>query len=246
MPETQPKSAQARQATLEILADLNRNPIGTGRGENFSAPSNYAVPPARIYVINHSRTKKWKKVVVPVSARRGAEEALIYDRELSKIYNVDTLTRQIENGKDMNRYKVDVWPCVFRMQCGSPLAGQPARVYAIPPARDDDSPPPRVEVVEGMWDIYLGNYARMRGFKNYAEMEKGEKAADPTIIGQEQSSLALFWSRRHNPVARFTDDGTVTDRDNPYGFLEFVRESASPVVDTMDKEWLSAFDLVET
>lgn len=215
----------AKGTNLAIWLDLQNHPLGTGKGENFNVPSNYTIPPARIYVVNHSRTRPWKRVVVPVSATRGAEEALIYDKELAKIYNVDTLTKRIEQGKDMNRYKTEKHPVIFSFKVGG-------QVYAIPPARDENSPAPRVEVREGAWDLFLGNYQRMR-------------SDDPTVVGDEKGRLAVAWRSRHNPVASYTDDGEETRIDNPFGFLEFIRETQKQVTENIDKEYLSALDLLE-
>ncbi len=229
------KSPAARQQALAAWLDLQNHPLGTERGENFSVPTNYRIPPARIYVINHSRTMKWKRIVVPVSSRRGAEEALIYDKELAKIYNVDTLYRAIDGGRDMNRYKAEIHPVIFSFKVGAPMGGLkpvPPVTYAIPPARNAESAPPRVEVLEGSWDLFLGNYDRMR-------------SEDPMVLGEEKSRLSIRWRSRHNPVMRFTDDGVSTNIDNEYGFLEFVRETQKQVMEPMDKEYLQALDLME-
>lgn len=240
---TAPKSAAAKAMTLNTYLSLQNSPLGTGKGENFNVPLNYAIPPARIYVVNHSRTKMRKEIEVAVSERRGAEEALIFDKELAKIYNVDTLTRRIEQGKDMNRYVSRVHPVIFRLQVGSPVGGGKPVVYAIPPARDENSPPPRVEVLEGAWDLYLGNYARMRGFEKATDI--GEKEPDPSIEGAERSRYNINWSSRHNPVLRFTDDGETTTWNEQYGYLEFIRETQKPIVEELDKEYLAALDLTE-
>jgi hypothetical protein len=207
------------------MMDLRERPLGTGRGENFGVAANYVIPPARIYVINHSRTKKWKRMVIPVSFRRGAEDALTADKELAKIYNVDTLYKRVEEGRDMSRYVTEVKPVAWQLKVGGKL-------IVIPPARDESTPAPKVEVPEGAWDLYLGNYDRIR-------------SKDATVVGAERSSLALLWSRRHNPVMAFTDDGVTTNLDNPHGFLEFVREPIRAVAEQLDKEYLSALDLVE-
>lgn len=222
----------AKGTNLATWLDLQNHPLGTGRGENFTVAANYVIPPARIYMLNHSRTKSWKRVWIPVSERRGAEEALIYDKELAKIYNVDTLTRRVEQGKDMTRYKTEVHPVVFSFKVGG-------QVYAIPPARDKDSLPPKVEVREGAWDLFLGNYQRMRA----TDAKTG--APNPIVIGEEKTRLSIMWRSRHNPVFQYTDDGDATEIENPYGFIEFVRETQVATRDVVDKEYLSALDLVE-
>lgn len=227
----------ARGTQLAKWLELQNLPFGKGPGENFSLGMNYVEPPARIYVLNWSRTQKRKDVVVPVSERHGAEEALIFDKELAKIYNVDTLTRAVERGQDMTRYKTHVHPVIFAIRVGP-------RMYAVPPARDAESPPPRVEVKEGAWDIFLGNYERMRGVVKGPDGTV-KREGDASVIGEEKSRLSLAWSRRHNPVMSYTDDGVTVDMGNPFGFLEFVRETITPMADIVDKEYLSALDLVE-
>ena len=223
----------ANRTLIPTLIDLTEHPLGTQNGETWNVPANYKIPPARIYVINHSRTQKWKKVKIAVSPRRGAEEALIYDKELAKIYNVDTLTRRIEQGQDMTRYETGVFPAIYLLQVGG-------HKIPVPPAKDKDSAPPRVEVPEGAWDLYLGNYDRIR-------------SADPTVVGAEKTRLSVAWRSRHNPVLRYSDDSTgevVTEtiggaNPNPFGFLEFVRVTQRAVTDPLDKDYLSALDFVE-
>ena len=219
----------ANRSLIPVLADLREHPLGSQNGENWTVPANYKIPPARIYVVNHSRTKEWKKVKIAVSARRGAEEALIYDKELAKIYNVDTLTRRIEQGQDMTRYETGIFPAIYMIQVGG-------HKIPVPPAKDKTSPPPRVEVPEGAWDLYLGNYDRIRH-------------EDPTVVGAEKTRLSVAWRSRHNPVFAFTDDASgeaVTEKiPNPFGFIEFIRVTQRAVTDPIDKEYLSALDLVE-
>lgn len=233
-----PKSPQAHAQALAAWIDLQNNPFGTQGNESLTVPKNYVIPPARIYVINHSRTRKWKHVIVPVSERRGAEEVLIFDKELAKIYSIDTLYKRIEQGKDMNRYSDEggkagePYTVVYKMQVGSPIDGRPPIIYGIPPARNKETPPPRVEVVEGTWDLYLGNYQRMR-------------SKDARVVSEERANLAVRWRGRHNPVFRYTDDGETTDLGNEFGFLEFVREPQRAVTVDIDKEYLSALDMIE-
>lgn len=227
----------ARGTQLSVWLSLQNDPLGNKSGENFSVPMNYREPPARIFVRNWSRTQERKDLKVAVSERRGAEEALIFDKELAQIYNVDTLTKRVEQGRDMNRYETHIKPIIFALKVGG-------RTYAIPPAKTAESEPPKVEVKEGAWDLFLGNYERMRGIVRDHNGEV-KREADQAIMGEEKSRLALFWSRRWNPVMSFTDDGVTTSRENPFGYLEFIRETIVPMAEVLDKEYLSALDLVE-
>lgn len=228
----------ANGTQLAVWLDLQNNPLGRGgKDPNMNVAANYVIPSARVYVVNHSRTRAFKRVVVPVSDKRGAEEALIYDKELAKIYNVDTLYRAAEK-RDMSRVKSEIYPCVATIKVGG-------RVYAIPPARTADSEPPRVYIdKDGVWDLYLGNYERMRGFDPFTNRASAENP-DPTIIGEEKTKLALRWNQRHNPVFRYTDDGETTDIKNEYGFLEFIRETQKAMTEPIDKEYLAALDIAE-
>jgi hypothetical protein len=204
---------------LELKNAGAQNPEGVQ-----DVPANYRIPPARIYVVNHSRTLPWKRVKIAVSAQRGAEEALIYDKELAKVYNVDTLIRAVERGRDMNRYETSIKPIVYSFSVGR-------TVYGIPPSRTAESECPKVEVKEGAWDLFLGNYDRMN-------------SPDITVSGDEKSRLAIRWKYRYNPVKSFTDDGVTTDLGNPHGFLEFIRETTKPAEELFDKEYLSALDFM--
>lgn len=211
---------------LAVWIDTKNHPVGTMNGDpNMGVASNYRIPPARIYVVNHTRTRPWSKLAVSASFRRGAEDVLIYNRELAKIYNVDTLTKRIEQGKSHNQYKKGIHVGVFDMTLGK-------RHIAITPARDAESKPAVIEVPEGLWDIYLGNYERMR-------------SEDPKVVSDERSRLAVRWRARHNPVFCYTDDEVTKDLGNEYGFLEFIRVPQRAMVDQVDKEYLAALDLIE-
>lgn len=228
----------ANGTNLGVFMDLQQHPLGSQRGESFGMPQNYRIPPARIYVRNWSKTRKWKRIVIPVSARRGAQEALVADKELAKVYNVDTLIQRIKEGQNMNRYKTEVHPVVFKLR----LPG--GRYIAIPHAQDEHSEPPMVEVPEGTWDLYLGNYERMRGILRDPKGDIVEENS-AVVIGEEKSRLALQWNQRHNPVFAYTDDGDQTEMNNEYGILEFVRVTQRAVQEPIDKDYLTAADLVE-
>lgn len=230
------------------MVSLNQNPLGSMANENFSVPSNYRVPPARIYVINHSRTRKWKRITIPVSIRQGADQALMADREFRQLYgNEDMVYKAVRDGRDMNRYKEEVKPVVWK------LALPGGKFVPIPPAHEDT--PDKlimVEVPDGTWDIYLGNYERMRGFPGIGPrlLDDGtpnpKEKFDQPLQGREQTALSLRWRTRHNPVFAFSDDGVKTDQKNPYGVLEFVRITQRATEEVVDKDYLSALDLFES
>ena len=227
-------------ANVRQWAELEQAPLGSRHGENLGVPVNYVIPPARIYVKNYSRTLSRKEIAVAVSARRGAEEALAYNNgELMKTYNVDTLIKRIESGVDMNRYTTHIHPVAFVVI----VDGQ---ATVIPPAVNAETEPPEVEVPDGAWDVFLGNYDRMRGVvRDPLEHGKVKREGDKIVIGEEQSRLNLRWSMRFNPVLSYVDDGDVHEIKNPYGYLQFIRRPVRAIKEIMDKDYLSALELVE-
>jgi hypothetical protein len=208
-----------------IWNDVQGNPVGTGPGENFTVPLNYVIPPARIYVVNHSLTHKWKRVVEAVSYYRGAEDILMKNKAMREMYNIESFYKKVASGRDMNVYANEAHPVNYAITIGG-------QKIIVQPARHSDTPPPRYEVPDGAWDIYLGNYERMR-------------SEDNQIKSTEKTKFANSWCRRNNPVWKFSDDGVETDYQNPYGFLEFIRVSMKAVEVPLDKEYLSAIDFVE-
>lgn len=237
-PGTQLKSPQAREMAINILSDIEARPFGTGRGENTNMPANYVPPPANIYVRNWSRTKVWKRVWIPVSSKRGAEDALRESKKLRDIYNVDTMSRKAE-GTDMSLYKEEIFPVLFAVKRpGGPdgkMGSFPANMLEplyVPPAPDADTEPPKVLVPEGTWDIYCGNYDRMR-------------SNEAPIRQAAQQQYATYWKYLHNPVFMVTDDGVQTDKQNPFGFIEIIREPIRQMQTPMDKDWITAMDVFE-
>lgn len=244
-------------AAALMYRDLKENPLGTVTGDvDLGMPTNYKIPPARIYVRNWSRTRPWKRLLQAVSYRRGAEDLLSKNKDLRNVYSADAIYRRIiEQAQDFSEYsKPEIKPVVFLVRVpGRPdhLGGSyMSRDVKVPPAIDADSEPIMVEVPEGTLDNYVGNYLRMHGFANAEQFDKNSKDPEkfipnPSVIGQEKARLATYWSRRRNPVFRFTDSGVSEEHDNQYGVLEFIRVPVGPVQEVVDKEYLQAIDLAE-
>jgi hypothetical protein len=257
---------------LAVMVSLNQHPLGSMSGENFTVPSNYRIPPARIYVVNHSLKRKWKRPLITVSTRRGAEEVLTFDdgaprgQRLRDVYTADMLYKQVEQGRDMNKYKEEIKPVVWKLRIPGAVyepvkvtdidgkeheqmqfAGE--RFKLIPPS--DPKDPDReiwVEVPESTWDLYLGNYNRMRGFPGVKPRDT--ERFDRRIQMTEEQALAQRWSGKHRPIFAFRDDesGTekVTDLGNPHGVLEIVRVTQKSMSEPISKEYLQALDLFES
>lgn len=233
----QPKSPEARHKALMAFAELERSPFGSKPGENVHVAANYMPAPALVYMVNHSRTREWKRVTQPVSTKKGADERLARDPELRKTYNPDMLYNAVAQGRDMNGYETSIKPVVFKFLVGGD-------VILVPPAKNADEKPPKVEVPEGAMDLFIGNYDRMKGIVRDNE-GKVIREGEPSVIGDERARMAIMWRRRHNPIFRFVDDEDTRSWENEFGFLEFIRETRRPATELMDKEFLTALDLVE-
>jgi hypothetical protein len=250
-PNTGMKDQNVRMVTLGQYKSLSDHPLGQMANENFSVPSNYRIPPARIYVVNHSLKRKWKRTIQAVSERQGAEDALMLSKELRNMYNADMMYKQVEKGRDMNQYVTEVKPVVWKLA----IPGGDFRLIApSKPANPDVLF--MVEVPEGTWDMYLGNYNRMQGYPGQSPRRimgpAGEMIDNPMerfsrkVQGDEETTLAIRWRQRHNPVFMVTDDGTDQNRNNPFGILQFIRISQTANAEPIDKEYLSALDLAES
>ena len=211
-----------------IIQDLNSNPMGTLQGEaSLQVPFNTPSKRPNVYIINHSRTKVRRVCTVPVSQMSGADVALRKSKEYQKEYGNVANIYEAAKRRDMSLYEDKVEPCVLKVQFDG-------RVWYIPPADESDPNNPPAELVEdGVWDIYCGNFDRMH-------------SSDPKEVGNEQAHLSLTWARRHNPVWRVVIDGQEEKRpDNPFGFIEFVRETPTEAPRQLDKPFLTALELVE-
>lgn len=209
-----------------VLQDLIRTPLGLGKDEgNLQVPFNSSLPLARVYMINHSRTKKRQFVKIGVSERRGISAALLADKELQRIHNTETLRQSVKEGVDANVYSSKVEPVVYRVT-------HDGRPHMIEPSASAEEEPKPFLLPEGAWDFFMGNYQRMHG--------------SPQDVAEESARLALSWMRRHSPIWKVTIDGeTTTHEDNPFGYLEIVRLQEHEAPQQVDKSFLTALELAE-
>ena len=216
----------------EVMMDLKTTPLGLGPGEGIlQVPFNAAATTPRVYVINHSATRMRRYVKIGVSERRGIQEALLADRQLQKVHNVETLRQNVREGYDMNVYDQKIEPVIF-------VVRHDGHEYLIPPAASTDEAPEPQLIPEGAWDQYLGNYERMNAVNKAGQ-------PDMTARTEEQSRVSLRWMRSNNPVCTVTVNGESQERDNPFGCLEFVRVVEKQAPQKLDMPFLSALELVE-
>ena len=219
---------RGQHVDAEVVASLNQNPLGTLQGEaNLTTPFNATTRRPNVYIVNHSRTITRRVCVVPVSTLSGAEEALRYSKDYQKVYgNAENLYAAAKR-RDMSIYEDKVLPCVAKVRLG----GQD---FFIPPATEEDPNNPPVERMrdDGVWDIYMGNWERMHSM----EMR---------VAADEQARLSLSWKQKHNPIKFVVEDGVRTETDNPFGYLEIIRETPKEAPTRVDGRFVTAQMLVE-
>lgn len=210
----------------ELIHSLSNMPLGRLQGEaDLVSPFNTPARRPKVFVVNHSRTKTRRIKTVAVSPFHGAEEAIVRSKEYKQLYNV-SLIYEMAKTRDMSLYEDIIKPTWLKIT----MDGRDS--YIAPAPEEDPDNPPIVEVDEGCWDLYLGNYQRMHG--------------TPQEVSAETQRLANLWRAKKNPVWRINDCGDLTERQNEFGFVEFIREmpvEAPRVRD--DKPFVTALDLFE-
>lgn len=209
-----------------VIYSLNGNPLGALQGEaNLVTPFNTPRQRPIVSIVNWSRTKKRRVCVVPVSWMHGGEEALMHSKEYKQLYNL-SMIYEMAKTRDMSIYEEIVRPAWLRIEFDG------VERYIAPAPEDDPDNPPIVQVDEGVWDNYCGNYERMHG--------------DAKTQNLEMQRLANVWLRKRNPLWRINDQGAITENTNPFGFAEFIREMPREAPRTRDdKPFLTALDMVE-
>jgi hypothetical protein len=210
---------------INTFADLTSNALGNAQGDpNLSMPFGSKMPAARIFLRNHSaaQIRKFKKVAV--SARRGAAQALAADKSLREIYNLATFYDAVKAGEDMNVYGQQKKAVLFAPKFDN-------FEWKIPPAKAEEEPP-KVQVPEGMWDILMGNYERMN-------------SPDIRVRSEEQTRFANTQAFKTNFILFVTVDGQRKMLDNPFGFIEIIRETEKFAPVQVDSDFLTALELVE-
>lgn len=234
---------QGAPATPEadMLLHLNQQPLGqlTGEFAPGVARNRPGVMP-KVFVVNHSRLKERRVCVVPVSSLQGAEDALMYKGKagdaLRQTYgNAENLYKAAEK-RDVSIYEDKIEPANLIIQFNG-------KKFVIAPASaEDPHNPPVEEVDEGIWDLYCGNYERMHAFKDAGN---GQMVPDQTTRSEEAQRLAVRWARKKNPVWRIVDDGRPQVKDNPFGFIELIREMPKEAPQRIDGAFVTASELAE-
>lgn len=202
-------------AKADVMRSLQSSPLGTGDMEGglqapFNAPREHVV----VKVRNLSALQKRRYVIEPISWLRGGEQYADEMQQKGKFVNLETLQKRAAHGADVSPTEVAVKPVdVF-------LTFDNAHYYV--PAVDDKTgeKAPWVDVPDGVYDLYVGNFQRLN---------------DPRERAKE---LERVKSRRKDYVVRAGDK-------NEYAFLEFSYEVIQPTAIAVDKERIYAGEVVE-
>jgi hypothetical protein len=221
-------SRESAMARFMLEHDLKGTPMGMAPGDPaFDMPMNHAAPTARVFLRNWSATQKRQYVKIGVSDRRGMSKALLDNKELQKTYgNVAMMKESVREGVDLNVYDMKVQPVMF-----APLWD--GRRWPVAPAPNPETQPTAVQVPEGMWDLFMGNWDRMH-------------SPSPQIRAEEQVRLATSMLFKQSSILFVTVDQNQEVRDNPFGFIEIIRLTEKMIPVAPDTEFLTALDLVES
>lgn len=202
------------------MNSLRQSPLGTGDGEgSLQAPFNASKVIARVRVRNLSAIRKREHIIEPVSWLRGGEEH--YD-ELAKAgklpgtSSIESLHRMAAHGREASITNYEIAPVDVLVTFDS---GQ----YVIPhtdPKTGEEAP--WIEVPDGVYDLYVGNYQRLK---------------DPMERAKE---IERVKNRRRDLVVREGDKDK-----NKWAFLEFSYEEIKPIAVAVDAERIYAGEVVE-
>jgi hypothetical protein len=224
---------------LGSAAQAGARPLGTLAGEPIPGlPYNAPGVRPKIYFINHSRTKARNVVKFGVSFRRGARQAMAGDKVLkAEFVGPQAVYDEVKEGRDMNVYEHKIVPAVYRFQHNN-------RWYYIKPAPEDDpeNPEPMLVVDDGVWDRFMGNYQQMHS--------QDARERDAALL-----RLTGMWPAPYtrNPVFKAVyqegDETLVEDVGDEsrqeFGYIEIRRVIEKEAPQTVDRDFVTALDLVE-
>lgn len=222
----------ANSSPFEAPIDYRRSPLGSVAGEEgLASPYNLVAQDARVQVRNWSGLIKRNVLKDSVSATRGGVVAC--ETKGSPFYgkSPEDLRRIVkEEGRDMNWYAQEVKPLVFRVRFdGKPYEISPALYdvdgnvvpYDAAPSALGGAEPRWHNVPAGAWDLYMGNYERMRS-SDFQEKTREMEAV-------QSRGLSKY----------------VIQADNPFGLLEFKREEIVATPTAIDRDRISSTELLE-
>lgn len=210
----------SRSAKAQVAADLGMQPLGTGGGEPGQVAANATKDIVLVKVRNLSAVHARRCVIERVSFVRGGEQYEGDVRRESKGRNVIDL-----NALRARAMFDDVSPTVEKIEAINVALTFDSGLYLVPAYAeghegDPEHAAPWVEVPDGVYDLYVGNFQRLN---------------DPRERSKE---IERVKSRRLDVVLR-------PGAKNPWAFMEFQRQVVRPMPTAVDAERIYSGDLVE-
>jgi len=205
-----------------LLDNLTQTPLGAGENEaGLQAPFNQRPPQAVYFVRNLSAIRERNVLVEPVSPHSGGEKMFELGGPYhNKSVSLDTVRKQAERDPIRASWWVSkIEKKDFFLKFDGQTYEVPAKGRCAKLGKEVEAP--WVAVPEGIFDLYYGNWERLN---------------DPRQRAKEIERVAL--RRQPDPVVR-------GDGDNPYGFLEFLREPIEAKPMAVDSRRVMAGDIVE-
>jgi hypothetical protein len=203
----------------EVLDSLMAAPLGAVEGDiNPNIARNAKGITAVYFARNLSATLKRRVVEKGVSLARG------YDDKAVKKYHGDMDGEEVRKQaihRDMNVYEVKVVPVRKVLKFNNALIEIPV----------DGT---EVSIPEGLWDLHLGNYERIR-------------SEDILVRSAEYERLSNRWCSpmTPNPVYEAGQERPTDSEDRPYGYIEFRRQEIHVQQATQDLTRVYAAEGVE-
>jgi hypothetical protein len=220
--------AIARSAAYEPPVDYRRAPLGSLEGEEGLAVPYNASHEAVVHVRNWSALIARKVLVEAISPSRGGARAVADKSSPYFGKSVEELHRLAKDEQtDMSWYKKAVKPLVFGLRFDGVqylITPELEEVDIKDPATGEykrEKQPKWHLIPAGAWDLYMGNYARMRS---------------PDFMERTKEMEQL----QNRGLQRF-----VMSADNEAGFLEFKYEEIRYEPIKVDREKIAAGDIIE-
>lgn len=223
--------------------DYRANPLGTMEGEEGLAVPYNAITEAVVSVRNWSAVIERRILVEAISPQRGGGRAIADKNSPYYGKSVDELHRVAKDEqRDMSWYKMAIVPISFGLRFdGNVIEIKPdleevdvkvePTEEEIAKARAENKPiAPRYEVQKqpkwhlippGAWDLYMGNYERMRSPRHLERTREMEALTNRALNR---------WCLGH-------DEGR--------GFLEFKREEVRYETQRVDRTKIDASQIIE-
>ncbi len=202
--------------------------------ENLKVPYNLTPQTCVVRVRNLSALRKRRIVEEAVSYRRGGERSIKSGpyKGVPDV-SVDALRAKIiVSGEDMNWYSEKIVPVDFRIQHDSKRPIIPYQDFKT------GAVAPWIIVDPGTWDLYMGNWERAHSSDHRERINEQQATA---LRGLNRFCIAAEDIENQRSPDAMKD---VLD-ENPFGFLQFMREPIAVMDAVVDIDRVRAGNLIE-